>query len=92
MILYASLKLPERIENRGRGARDMTRAFTDVLRNPHGRLLFIVYGIQSFGTASIGLLAPYVMQYVVKAPNLTEVTGERLGSPCVYGLNLPNIP
>ena len=73
MILYASVRLPERTEHSGRGARNMRKAFSDVLRNPHGRLLFIVYGIQTFGTASIGLLAPYVMQYIVKAPNLTEV-------------------
>ena len=49
------------------------KAFGDVVRNPHGRLLFFVYGIDAFGAASIGILSPYVMQYVVHAPNLIEV-------------------
>lgn len=72
-ILYAAKRLPERAEHRGRGAQRISKAFADVLRNPHGRLLFIVYGIQTFGSASIGLLAPYIMQYVVRAPEYNEV-------------------
>jgi GPH family glycoside/pentoside/hexuronide:cation symporter len=32
-----------------------------------------VYGVETFGSASVGMLALYVMQYVVKAPNLTEL-------------------
>jgi GPH family glycoside/pentoside/hexuronide:cation symporter len=73
MILYTALRVPERAEFQGRGSVDMRTAFTDVFRNPHGRLLAFVYAIETFGTASIGMLAPYVMQYVVHAPELTEV-------------------
>ncbi|MCZ6781967.1 MAG: MFS transporter [Proteobacteria bacterium] len=72
LILFAALKLPERSEYQGRGAVNITKAFTDVFRNEHGRLLLIVYGIETFGVASIGMLAPYIMQYVIKAPELTE--------------------
>jgi GPH family glycoside/pentoside/hexuronide:cation symporter len=72
-ILVAATRLPERDDRRGRGASHIGKAFADVLRNPHGRLLFIVYGIEAFGAASLGMLAPYVMQYIVAAPDLTEV-------------------
>ena len=72
-IFYAAARVPERSEFCGRGAVDIRKAFVDVLRNPHGRLLFIVYGIETLGAASVAMLAPYVMQYVVNAPELTEV-------------------
>lgn len=72
LIVYSALRLPERPEFQGRGAVDIRRAFGDVLRNKHGRLLFFVFAIENFGSASIGMLAPYVMQYVVKRPDLTE--------------------
>jgi len=73
MILFAALRVPERPEFQGRGAVDIRKAFADVFRNPHGRLLVFVYAIETFGTASLGMLAPYVMKYVVNAPDLTEV-------------------
>jgi GPH family glycoside/pentoside/hexuronide:cation symporter len=73
MIFYTALRVPERTEFQGRGAVNIWRAFGDVFQNPHGRLLVFVYAIETFGTASIGMLAPYVMEYVVKAPELTEV-------------------
>jgi GPH family glycoside/pentoside/hexuronide:cation symporter len=73
MILFAAVRVPERPEFQGRGAVDIRAAFADVFRNPHGRLLVFVYAIETFGTASIGMLAPYVMKYVVDAPQLTEV-------------------
>ena len=72
MNLLAAAKLPERAEFQGRGGIDMFKAFGDVFRNPHALLLTIVYGIETFGAAAIGMLAPYIMQYVVKRPDLTE--------------------
>ncbi|MBW2386317.1 MAG: MFS transporter, partial [Deltaproteobacteria bacterium] len=73
MILFAAIKLPEREDYKGRGAVHIGKAFMDVLRNPHGRLLFIVYGVETFGGASVAMLAPFIMQYVVNAPQYTEV-------------------
>ena len=73
MNFYAAVRVPERAEFQGRGAVDIRTAFADVFRNPHGRLLVFVYAIETFGTASLGMLAPYVMKYVVDAPELTEV-------------------
>ena len=72
-IYLSTRRLAERGDFQGRGAPAIMKAFGDVVRNPHGRLLFFVYGIDAFGAASIGILAPYVMQYVVHAPNLIEV-------------------
>ena len=39
----------------------------DVWQNPHARLLLAVFLIESFGTATLGLLAPYFMQYILGA-------------------------
>ena len=72
MVFFVAIKIPEREEFQGRGAVNVYKAFADVFRNPHSRLLIIVYGIETFGAASIGMLAPYIMQYVVKRPDLTE--------------------
>lgn len=58
----------ERPEYQGRGGGDLKRAFWDVFQNPHARLLLIMYGIESFGAATTGILSVYVTQYVVKAP------------------------
>ncbi len=72
MVFFVAIKIPEREEFQGRGAVNVYKAFADVFRNPHSRLLILVYGVETFGAASIGMLAPYIMQYVVKRPDLTE--------------------
>jgi GPH family glycoside/pentoside/hexuronide:cation symporter len=61
-------RLRERAEYQGRGAVKIWRAFGDVFRNRHARPLLIMYGIESFGTASMGLMVVYVMHYIIKAP------------------------
>lgn len=73
LIVHAALRLRERPEYQGRGAVNMRSAFGDVFRNPHARLLLLVYGVETFGTAAIGMLAPYVMEYVVELPDYTEL-------------------
>ncbi len=73
MILFAAARLPERSDHQGRGAARIDKAILDVFRNPHARLLLFVYGIETFGAAAIGMLAPFVLQYVVGRPDQTEV-------------------
>ena len=73
IILFSTNRLVERAGFQGRGAGSVRAAFTDVFRNPHGRLILLVYAIETFGTASLSILAPYVMQYVIKAPQYTEL-------------------
>ena len=61
--------LRERTDHQGRGGEGITNAFLDVYRNPHARILLSMYAIESFGAATAGLLALYVMQYIVKLPS-----------------------
>lgn len=66
--LWTVVRLRERPEFQGRGAEHPYRAFRDVIRNPHARLLLFVFGIESLGAATIAVLTPYVAEYVVKRP------------------------
>ncbi len=68
LVLVGIGRLRERSDYQGRGGETLVRAFWDVFRNPHARLLLMMYGIESFGAATTGLLSVYVTQYVVKAP------------------------
>ncbi len=71
-ILYATARLQERADYRGRGGGGLVSAFRDVYANEHARVLLFVYGIEAFGVASLTVLAPYLIEYVMEAPNLTE--------------------
>ncbi|HPG27141.1 MAG TPA: MFS transporter, partial [Myxococcota bacterium] len=71
MIVYGvSLLPPERAEYRGRGGTNPFRAVADVLRNRHARLLLAVIFIDGIGAGGIGVLTPFVLDYVVGAPPL----------------------
>lgn len=56
--------LPERRDHQGRGQTSVFRSVTDVFRNPHARLLLIVFAIETYGMASIMTLTPYLVAYV----------------------------
>ena len=58
----------ERSEYQGRPASSPRAALTDVVRNPHARLLLIVFAIHSYGQAAQPILTPYHMQYVIGVP------------------------
>ena len=73
LILWAVRRLRERPEFQGRGGENPLKSFRDVWRNPHARLLLIVFLIENLGAATIGLLTFYVAKYVVKRPDLTGV-------------------
>ena len=70
LVLFAVLKLRERPEFQGRVGTSPLRAFADVWRNEHSRLLIIVTLIENIGSAAIGALTLYVTQYVVGAPHM----------------------
>lgn len=59
----------ERPEYQGRGPNRIFGAYRDVFSNRHAQLLLFVYLVQTFGTASMGMLAAYLFQYILKAPN-----------------------
>ena len=76
LVVGAITRLPrEREEFQGRAAENPWRAVRDVLRNPHARLLLFVFFIESLGSGGIGMLVPFVTQYVLKMP---DATGEML--------------
>ena len=65
VIVGTTLRLPERPEYQGRATAPLLESLADVVRNPHARLLLLVYGIETFGTASIVMLVPYLTEYVI---------------------------
>ncbi len=52
LLAFAFLREPA--EHLGRGGRRPFVAFGDVLRNPHARILLVVFGIETVGTATLG--------------------------------------
>jgi GPH family glycoside/pentoside/hexuronide:cation symporter len=71
--LFAAWRIRERDEFSGRGGANLWGAMLDVLRNRHARLLFIVYGIESFAAGSIGVMVPFLMDDVLGRYDLQEV-------------------
>ena len=65
VVMWSTWKLPERADYQGRGGTHVVQSMLDVVRNPHSRLILIVFGIETFGAASIGMLVPYLVEYVV---------------------------
>lgn len=65
LVLGSTSLLPERSDHQGRGASNPFRSFADVFRNPHAFLLLVVFGIETFGVATVGLLVPYMVDYVI---------------------------
>ena len=70
---------PERAEFQGRGGASPYRALRDVVLNPHARLFLMVIFIDAIGTGGIGVLTPFVIDYVVGRKDLI---------PYLLGLNL----
>ena len=73
LTVVAVSSVGERQEYQGRGGASLRAAFGDVLRNPHARLLLFVYFVENFGTAILAVLIPFVMEYVLKVPDLMEI-------------------
>lgn len=65
MTVGSALYLRERREFVQRGPERIVGAYTDVVKNPHARLLLIVFFIESLGGATIGVLTPYMARYVI---------------------------
>lgn len=65
IVLYSTRLLPERADYQGRGTNEMRKFVLDPFRNPHARLLLVMFAIETFGGASIALLVPYYVEYVL---------------------------
>jgi Na+/melibiose symporter-like transporter len=68
VLLLPPLFLRERPEHRGRGAESTAASLRDVWHNPHARLLLIVSFIESLGGGVLGVLSPYIAEYVLRRP------------------------
>lgn len=65
-----SLRLRERPEYQGRGSDSLLRSFGDVWRNPHARPLLVAFFIDSIGMAGVGIIAPFVADYLLGGPEM----------------------
>lgn len=75
VVVFGSVAMlpPERADFVGRGGDNPFRALRDVLANPHARLLLFVFFIENIGSGGIGVLIPFVIEYVVKMPEMVPV-------------------
>lgn len=73
LIVWMFLTVKERPEYQGRGESNPLTAFSDVIKNKHALLLLVVFFIENLGAATIGILTPYVAQYVVGMPEKTVI-------------------
>jgi GPH family glycoside/pentoside/hexuronide:cation symporter len=79
----------ERAAFQSRGAQSPMRAMADVWGNPHARLLLFVFFIESIGNGAIGVLIPFVIQYVARLEHPLALPGILL---CFVGSSLLAIP
>ncbi len=73
LILWLVVTVSERIEFMGRGETNPFVAFGDVWRNQHARLLLVVFLVENLGGATIGILVPYIAEYIVGRPEKMAV-------------------
>ncbi len=73
LIAVAAVFLRERSEFQGRGGANPWRAFGDVLRNPHSRILIGVFFLEQLGFSALVGLLPYLSDYVLKTPGSTAI-------------------
>lgn len=72
-LIYPVLRIKERADFQSRGEKKIFKAFSDVGANPHARIILFVFFIENLGTAVIATLSAFVIEYVVKMPNLLPV-------------------
>ncbi|MEE9606346.1 MAG: MFS transporter [Myxococcota bacterium] len=73
LLLLPPAVLREPARHQGRGATSAFGALRDVLRNPHARILLSVWFIDSLGGGVLGVLAPFVTEYILGRPDLIGV-------------------
>ena len=73
LIIWMFFAITERPEFQGRGEEKALIAIGDVLKNRHAVILLIVYFIENLGSAAIGILTPYIAEYIVGRPDKTVI-------------------
>jgi GPH family glycoside/pentoside/hexuronide:cation symporter len=79
VIATGVLRLKERADYAGRGGRSPFRAYRDVLRNRHARVVLLVVFIEYLGSGGALVMITYVFDYVLDAVNWTEVNFLAIG-------------
>ncbi|MBT4381973.1 MAG: MFS transporter [Gammaproteobacteria bacterium] len=73
LIIWMFFNTKERPEYQGRGESNPFIAFGDVLKNKYASLLLVVFFIENLGGATIGILTPYIAEYIVMRPEKTVI-------------------
>jgi len=68
LIIYSVSRLKENPDYQNRVNKNPFKAFADVWKNPHAKILIVIIFIENIGGAAIGVLTLYIAQYVVEAP------------------------
>jgi len=66
LMLITGFSVKERAEYQGRGAEHPLRAIRDVFRNPHARILLLVFFANNFALGFLILTSAYFAQYVLR--------------------------
>jgi GPH family glycoside/pentoside/hexuronide:cation symporter len=87
LLLAASpLLLRERPALSRRSAESPYGAFRDVLRNPHARILLAAWLCEGIGGGALGVLAPFMTEYIIKRPDLIGVVPAFFVIPSVMAI------
>ncbi|MCG8592183.1 MAG: MFS transporter [Proteobacteria bacterium] len=70
LLSITPLALREPAAHRGRGGTGLRAAWRDILASRHARILLLVWFIENLGVGVLGSLAPFVVEYVLKRPDL----------------------
>lgn len=73
LILLTTARIRERPEFQGRGGKHAYAAFGDVLRNPHARLLLVVFFLETLGFSAMITVFPYATEYDFLLPGMTSI-------------------
>ncbi|MEM7218694.1 MAG: MFS transporter [Pseudomonadota bacterium] len=73
LILIAVWQTRERADFQGRGGASPRRTFTDVLTNPHARILIGVFFLEQLGFGALVALIPYLSDYVLLTQGSTGI-------------------
>jgi GPH family glycoside/pentoside/hexuronide:cation symporter len=71
--LWLVARVREPAGNQGRGGRSALRTWAQVLRNPFQQRLMLAVFLYGLPLGAMGVLAPYLFQYTLRRPQLTEI-------------------
>jgi len=71
--LWLVARVREPAGNQGRGGRSPFRAWAQVLRNPFQQRLLLAAFLYGLPMGAMGVLAPFLFQYTLRRPELTEL-------------------